>query len=191
MGTYLSVESLANSLMHKSSAGLPPVQFQIATADILGISDYEISELLEQVYVEGGFTTPGEAVSLLEPSAVRGRGDLIGAREIGRSNLAGMVIVVPPESPARRLAGSNEAELHLLGVKSEYRRHGLGRMLVEAAIERANCLGYAKLVLWTQLAMDAAQKLYESTGFRHIGDIERNGRDFKVYERILDASHGD
>ena len=39
--------------------------------------------------------------------------------------------------------------------------------------------------------MGAAQKLYESAGFRHIGNIAKNGRDFKVYERILDASHGD
>ena len=177
--------------MRKTSLGLPPVQFEIATADFLKISDCEISELLEQVYIEGGFTTRAEAVLLFLPSAVKSRGDLIGAREIERSNLAGMVIVVPPDSPARRLAGSNEAELHLLGVKPEYRRHGLGRMLVEAAIERANRLGYAKIILWTQLAMDAAQMLYESTGFRHIGNIERNGRDFKVYERILGAPHGD
>ena len=171
--------------MSKPTLVSSPVQFKIAAADFLKISDGEISELLEQVYVEGGFTTPGEAALLFEASAVRSRGDLICAREIGRSNLAGMVIVVPPGSPARRLAGSNEAELHLLGVKLEYRRHGLGRMLVEAAIERANHLGYAKIILWTQPSMTAAQKLYESAGFRHTGNLERSGRDFRLYERLL------
>lgn len=35
--------------------------------------------------------------------------------------------------------------------------------------------------------MDAAQKLYESAGFSHVDDIERNGRTFKVYERDLCA----
>jgi len=33
--------------------------------------------------------------------------------------------------------------------------------------------------------MTAAQKLYESTGFVHVGDMKRNGRDYKVYERPL------
>ena len=159
------------------------MEFEIATADFLEITDLELSELLAQVYVAGGFTEPDEAVSLFEPSAVRKRGVLFGAREKQHSNLAGIVIVVPPDSPARRLAENNEAEIHLLGVKPEYRRHGLGRMLVEVAIERANHSGYSKIILWTQLSMNGAQKLYESMGFIHIDDMTRNGRDFKVYEK--------
>ena len=169
----------------KNPMKLPPVKFEIATADLLEISNSEISELLTLVYVAGGFTTPDEATLLFDPSAVRSRGVLIGARETKHSNLAGIVIVVPPDSPARRLAGNNEAELHLLGVKPEYRRHGLGRMLVEAAIEQVNLLGCPKIILWTQLSMYSAQKLYESLGFRHISNVERNGRDFKVYEHTL------
>jgi ribosomal protein S18 acetylase RimI-like enzyme len=162
-----------------------PLKFEIATADRMSVSDSEISELLAQVYVTDGFTTPDEAVSLFEPSAVRTRGILICARKNKHSNLAGMIIVVPPDSPARRLATKDEAELHLLGVKSGYRRQGLGRMLVDAAIDEATRLGYSKIILWTQLSMNAAQKLYESAGFHCTGNMERNGRDFKVYERIL------
>jgi len=163
------------------------MEFEIATADSLGITDLELSELLTQVYVAGGFTAPDEAVSLFEPSAVRNRGILIGAREKHHSKLSGIIIVVPPDSPARRLAKDNEAEIHLLGVKPEYRRHGLGRMLVEAAIARANHSGYSKIILWTQFSMNAAQRLYESTGFIHIDDLTRNGRDFKVYEKPICA----
>lgn len=163
------------------------MEFVIATADALEITDSELSELLTQVYVAGGFTAADEAVSLFEPSAVRNRGFLIGARERHHSKLAGIIIVVPPESSARRLAKNNEAEIHLLGVKPEYRRHGLGRMLIEAAIARANQGGYSKLILWTQLTMNAAQRLYESTGFVHIDDITRNGREFRVYEKPLRA----
>ena len=163
------------------------MEFEIATADALKISDSELSELLTQVYVAGGLTTQEEAASLFEPSIVRNRGVLIGARESYLSKLAGIIIVVPPDSSARRLAKNNEAEIHLLGVKPEYRRHGLGRMLVEAAIARANESGYSKLILWTQLSMNAAQRLYESSGFIHIDDIARNGRDFKVYEKPLYA----
>ena len=161
------------------------MEFEIATADTLEITDPELSELLTQVYVAGEFTTQEEAASLFEPSAIRNRGVLIGARERHHSKLAGIIIVVPPDSSARRLAKNNEAEIHLLGVKPEYRRHGLGRMLVEAAIARANQNGYSKLILWTQLSMNAAQKLYESSGFIHIDDIARNGRDFKVYEKLF------
>lgn len=163
------------------------MEFEIATADTLEITDSELSELLTQVYVAGGFTTQEEAASLFEPSIVRNRGVLIGARERHHSKLAGIIIVVPPDSSARRLAKNNEAEIHLLGVKPEYRRHGLGRMLVKAAIAGANQSGYSKLILWTQLSMNAAQRLYESSGFIHIDDIARNGRDFKVYEKPLCA----
>jgi ribosomal protein S18 acetylase RimI-like enzyme len=165
----------------------PPLKFEIATADRLKIDDSEISDLLTQVYVGGGFTTSEEAASLFEPSAVRERGVLIGARENQQSKLAGIIIVVPPDSPARRLAKNNEAELHLLGVRPEYRQHGLGRILVDAAIENTSRLGYSKLILWTQLSMSSAQRLYESAGFVHMSNIERNGREFKVYERALCA----
>ena len=112
---------------------------------------------------------------------------LIGARETHQLQLAGIVIVVPPDSPARRLAQNNEAEIHLLGVKPEYRRHGLGRLLVESAIASAKHSGYTKIILWTQNSMDSAQKLYEVMGFIHVDDITRNGRDFKVYEMALGA----
>jgi len=163
------------------------MEFEIGTADFLGIDDFELSELLTQVYVAGGFTAPDEAVSLFEPSAVRKRGTIIGAREKQHLKLAGIVIVVPPDSPARRLAQNNEAELHLLGVKPEYRRHGLGRMLVESAIDRAKQSGYSKIILWTQVSMKSAQKLYEATGFIHVADMKRNSRDFKIYEMALRA----
>ena len=163
------------------------MEFEIATADSLRITDAELAELLTQVYVTDGFTMQEEAVSLFESSAIRDRGVLIGAREKRHSKLAGIIIVVPPHSSARRLAKNNEAEIHLLGVKPEYRRHGLGRMLVEAAIAQAIQSGYSKLILWIQLSMNAAQRLYESIGFVHIDDIKRNGRDFKVYEKPLCA----
>jgi len=39
--------------------------------------------------------------------------------------------------------------------------------------------------LWTQLSMSSAQRLYESADFTHVNNIEINGREFKVYERVL------
>jgi ribosomal protein S18 acetylase RimI-like enzyme len=95
-----------------------------------------------------------------------------------------MVIVVTPDSPARRLANADEAELHLLAVDDAYRGVGLGRALVSAAIEVAKELGFRKIVLWTQPSMTAAQKLYESTGFVRADhrDPTINGMRFLAYE---------
>jgi ribosomal protein S18 acetylase RimI-like enzyme len=163
------------------------MDFQIDTPDALKISDAEISELLSQVYVDGGFTAPEVADSLFEPGAVRARGKIIVAREKKSLKFAGMVIVVPPDSPASRLAQDREAEMHLLGVKSEYRGKGLGRALVVAALHDAKQGGYAKMLLWTQPTMHAAHRLYEAFGFvRTPGlDFSRADRDFKVYVKEL------
>ncbi len=183
----MSTEPVITTLGTRRFIGPYQMEFEIATADSLGVTDPELSELLTQVYVAGGFTAQEEAVTLFEPSAIRNRGVLIGAREKHHSKLAGIIIVVPPDSSARRLAKDNEAEIHLLGVGPEYRRQGLGRILVEAAITQAKLNGYSKLILWTQWSMNAAQRLYESTGFVHIDNIVRNGREFKVYENPLFA----
>ncbi|MDJ0651041.1 MAG: GNAT family N-acetyltransferase [Xenococcaceae cyanobacterium MO_188.B19] len=163
------------------------MKFEIDTADALKLKDIEISELLNQVYVEGGFIDLREAALLLNPSAVTKRGTLIGVREKLYSNLVAMIILVPPDSAARRLAKNNEAEIHLLAVKPEYRRRGLGGMLVESAINKAKSLGCSKIILWTQTTMKEAQKLYQTSGFVYIDDIERNSRKFKVYELKLDS----
>ena len=161
------------------------MEFEIDIAGKLNIEDSELSELLTEVYVEGGFTKPEEAEVLFEPSSVRQRGILICARDRETSALAGMVIVVPPESEARRLAEGGEAEMHLLGVKPAYRGKGLGKRLIEAAVSKARSEGYSKIILWTQRPMKAAQKLYESTAFSHISNFEKNGREFLVYDKAL------
>ena len=163
------------------------MKFDIHTAEVLKVSDHELSVLLAQVYVEGGYTEAGLAITLFESNAVRKRGLIIAARETEESVFAGMVIVVSADSTARRLALDNETEIHLLGVKLEYRKHGLGRLLVEAAIESAKQSGSDKMILWTQTGMSAAQKLYETSGFlrRKERDFNRNGRDFWVYEKEL------
>lgn len=163
------------------------MDFQIDTADALKISDLEISQLLSRVYVDDGFVAPELAASLFEATAVRSRGKIIGARERQSLIFAGMVIIVYPTSPARRMAQGNEAEMHLLGVKPEYRGKGLGKALVAAAINDATQSGYSKMLLWTQATMQAAQRLYASSGFIRVPgrDFCRGGRDFRVYEKVL------
>jgi ribosomal protein S18 acetylase RimI-like enzyme len=160
-------------------------QFRVASADSLQVSDMEIGDLLRKSYVEAGFTSPERGEAIFSPTAVRSRGRLICARPQGAEKLAGMVIVVIPNSPARRIANSDEAELHLLAVDDEYRGLGLGRTLVRTALDAANELGFRKMILWTQPTMTAAQRLYESAGFARAEcrDPTINGLKFLAYER--------
>ncbi|MEZ6094417.1 MAG: GNAT family N-acetyltransferase [Pirellulaceae bacterium] len=99
--------------------------------------------------------------------------------------LAGMVMVVRPDSPARRMAETDEAEIHLLAVDSIYRGQGLGRMLMARALETIRDMGFEKVVLWTQPTMLPAHRLYESLGFvrAHWRDPVLDEVEFFAYEK--------
>jgi GNAT superfamily N-acetyltransferase len=150
------------------------------------VRDDELEQLLGDVYVAGGFTDAAAATSLFAARAVRARGNLIAARD-GDRVLAGMIVVAPPGSPARRLAAPHEVELHLLAVRAARRAAGLGRMLVEAALAEVRRLGLCQVVLWTQPTMHAAHRLYERCGFARapVRDFTRDTREFRVYELEL------
>jgi ribosomal protein S18 acetylase RimI-like enzyme len=147
------------------------------------VSDAEIFELLSQVYVNADFTSAETAQNIFDPVKVRERGVFLAARETSNNEFSGMVIVVPPESRAIVRAQKDECEMHLLGVKPQFRGHGLGRNLVAKAIEFAEQSNWSKIVLWTQKPMKEAQILYESLGFTRTDEMTKNGIDFLVYER--------
>jgi N-acetylglutamate synthase-like GNAT family acetyltransferase len=58
------------------------------------------------------------------------------------------------------------AQLRLLYAEPWARGSGLGRRLTEECIAFARAAGYRKLVLWTQSNLDAARRIYLTTGFR-------------------------
>lgn len=70
------------------------------------------------------------------------------------------------------------AELKRLYLAPESRGMGVGRALVNVAVEKARELGYAEILLDTLGSMTAARGLYESVGF---AEIE------KYYESCEDA----
>lgn len=156
------------------------------------VSDHEIFNLLSEVYVQAGFTTAEIAQTIFAPTNLKARGVLFAAKETTFDNrLAGMVIVVPWTSPAAARAKEHECELHLLAVSPTFRRHGLGRSLVETAVAHASNTGANKIILWTQVPMQDAQRLYESTGFTRCGEMTKNEIAFIVYEKILIQNNRD
>lgn len=159
------------------------MEFVTGQIDDIDVSDKEIFDLLSEVYVQAGYTASDTAKSIFEPAKVRSRGVVFVAKEVTNNELAGIVIVVPWNSPACVKAKGNECEMHLLGVSPKYRRQGLGRMLVEIATKFAKERDLKRMLLWTQKPMTEAQRLYESTGFTRSGEMERNGIQLMVYER--------
>ncbi len=159
------------------------VEFVVGSYEDLKVSDEEISELLFEVYVQAGFTTPTVAEAVFDPVKVRARGQLFVAREVSTNALAGMVTVVPPESSAVVRAKENECEMHLLAVHARCRGRGLGRELVTKAVDCAKDKHCSTMILWTQKPMKEAQGLYESFGFVRTSEMAKSGIDFLVYEK--------
>ncbi len=159
------------------------MNFVIDRIENTNVSDGEIFSLLSEVYVQAGFTSLETAKSIFEPSKVKSRGVLFVSKETSTNETAGMVIVVPWTSGASVKAKENECEMHLLGVSPKFRGKGLGRMLVETALNFAKDNEFKKMILWTQKPMQNAQKLYASSGFNKCGEMARNGMEFIVYER--------
>jgi GNAT superfamily N-acetyltransferase len=58
------------------------------------------------------------------------------------------------------------AQLRLLFVDSEARRHGVGSKLVERCIEFARERGYERMMLSTVSPLESARRIYDAAGFR-------------------------
>lgn len=161
------------------------MDFKIEATNCVDFSDAELAELLKEVYVGEGYVDAEQAETIFEADAIRSRGLIITASNVIRQSLAGLVIMVPPTSSARKLAKEDEVEVHLLAVKKDYRNNNVGCRLLSELVLQAQSEGYKKIILWTQSSMVAAQNLYSKLGFIHESNFEAKGLDFYLYSRSL------
>ena len=87
---------------------------------------------------------------------------------------------VPMGTGALKKTGPDEYELTKMGVLKASRGLGLGRLVLDALIERAVQLGAKRLYLLTNTDCGTAIKLYEKRGFVHDAAILREfGKRYK------------
>ncbi len=65
-----------------------------------------------------------------------------------------------------------EAKIMSIAVKKEFRRRGIGKMLLREAIKKAKEKGSRRLLLEVRVSNVAAQQLYKKFGFRVVGVLE-------------------
>jgi DNA-binding MarR family transcriptional regulator/GNAT superfamily N-acetyltransferase len=76
--------------------------------------------------------------------------------------IAGAVFVVEEDAET--------AKLRMLYVEPDVRGGGVGRRLIDEAVNFAGKAGYRRLTLWTNDNLTAARRLYERAGFRLVSE---------------------
>lgn len=64
-----------------------------------------------------------------------------------------------------------EYYLDSMAIKKKYRGYGIGRKLIEAAIEHGHELGYMKFSLLVDVSKPRLEAYYESMGFEEVGKL--------------------
>jgi ribosomal protein S18 acetylase RimI-like enzyme len=76
-------------------------------------------------------------------------------------------------------------ELKRMRVQPAFQRRGLARLMLARLEDRARELGYRKLRLDTTIIQTAAQRLYQSAGYREVGRGQLDGSEVVYFEKTL------
>ncbi|MGA4839696.1 GNAT family N-acetyltransferase [Streptomyces sp. G45] len=127
-----------------------------------------LGTLTAEVYADAGLLAFDEADGYREQLRdVAGRdaaAEVLVAVE-GERLLGGVTYVPSAGGPLAEICRDGEAEIRMLAVGREARGRGAGEALVRDCARRARAAGRTALVLSTQPAMGAAQRLYVRLGF--------------------------
>ncbi|WP_228373632.1 GNAT family N-acetyltransferase [Demequina soli] len=136
----------------------------------------EIGELTALAYLADGLVDHAHPyLPQLRDAAARAAGAELLAMmdgERGEGSIVGTITLVPPGSPFIELAEDGEYELRMLAVSPIERGRGIGRLLTQAAMDRAVEQGAPRIVLSTMETMHAAHRLYEHMGFRRREELD-------------------
>lgn len=122
-----------------------------------------VLDVIGLVFAEYGMTfdPPGFDADLLDVERhYAGRGWFSVLIDGGR--VVGTVAAAPK--------GEDVAELKRVYLLAEYRGRGLGRALIEHAIERARAAGFREMVAWSDVRLQTAHQVYDRLGFERIGE---------------------
>lgn len=97
-----------------------------------------------------------------------GRGEVLVAVDGADEEILGSIMLDPWHDRSELARGPDEAEVRGLAVAPAAQGRGVGTRLVRAVIARAAAGGARRLLLSTQPAMTAAQRLYVATGFSRL-----------------------
>jgi ribosomal protein S18 acetylase RimI-like enzyme len=115
-----------------------------------------------------GFYGPhlGSYEERLRDVAARAAGAAVLVAIDGGEIVGTVTYVGDASSPYATHQREEEASIRMLAVKPSHTRHGIGRALSEACIDRARADGKRAVSLHADEIMDASQRLYEGLGFR-------------------------
>lgn len=139
----------------------------------------EVARLLHDFNTEFGDPTPGVAKLTVRMRRLLADGEITALLGGQRPDAIALLRFRPS-----LWVDALDACLEELYVAPERRGEGIGRALLEAAIELARELGADRVELGTSEDDTAARALYESTGFSNL-DREDDGSSMLCYEREL------
>jgi ribosomal protein S18 acetylase RimI-like enzyme len=87
------------------------------------------------------------------------------AVDVRTGELLGGVAYIPGPGPLAEMEQADEAGFRMLAVSPATQGRGIGRLLVEACLDRARAARKRRVVLLTMPTMYAAHRLYERLGF--------------------------
>lgn len=149
--------------MHASAA---PFEVRVARP-----SDVQAAgEVVASAYRHDLLVSDGYLEKLRDAGARAAHGQLLVA--VQDDVVLGSITWALGGTPLAQRAGTDEAELRMLGVAAVARGRGMAEALVRACIDQAGQAGAVRLLLSTQPQMHAAQRLYKRLGFSRRPDLD-------------------
>ena len=153
----------------------PARRAELASVGALRVASYLAQNLLSAhpVYADTlrSLGADGRGEVLVAVDRVRDRAGT-GAGVGAGHEILGTIMLDPWHAGSEIAQGPDEAEIRGLAVAPAAQGRGIGAGLVRAVIDRATARGARRLLLSTQPAMTAAQRLYVAAGFSRAPELD-------------------